>query len=233
MIPRAARRLETTLLSSHQHLPRPARLYSTPSKPVNAPALATAQISQPRYPAFFSRPSPEHTLDGVSSPNNDMGGFLKRRTPYTILPTPLPNDRSSDINDFWFIDSPTQDLLAVMDACLHNLYDVPRAKGIFERLRQKSTNPVLETRVYNAFLEAYINMASTRESNNRSFWVESAWELYEIMERGEETVKPNAGTYAIMLIAWHRLVALLSEHLYFSHCRCTFKVQSRICIACD
>ncbi|KAG0702803.1 hypothetical protein DFH29DRAFT_763387, partial [Suillus ampliporus] len=121
----------TRLVSySRQRLPRPARLYSNPSKRVNAPATAFAQVPLPNaeYPPFLvQREDSNHLLA--------MHGFLKRRTPYTILPTPLPDDRASALNSFYFTDSPTQDQLAVMDACLHNLYDVPRAKQVFEQLR--------------------------------------------------------------------------------------------------
>ena len=92
-----------------------------------------------------------------------------------------------------------------MDACLHNLYDVPRAKSIFERMRERVGNPALETRVYNAFLEAYVNMAGSQQgSSQRHYWVESAWELFDALESGREKHEPNASTYAIMLIAWNR-----------------------------
>jgi DNA-directed RNA polymerase len=90
-----------------------------------------------------------------------------------------------------------------MDACLHGLYDVPRAKTIFERMREKIGNPALEIKVYNAFLEAYIDMAGSHEKD-RVYWIENAWELYDILESGREKHEPNASTYAIMLIAWHR-----------------------------
>ncbi|KAJ6615404.1 DNA/RNA polymerase [Mycena sp. CBHHK59/15] len=82
----------------------------------------------------------------VAVRREDLQVFLQRRTPYTILPTPLPQDCTSEANDYWFSDSTTQDLMAVMDACLHNLYDVPRAKGIFDRLRNKSS-AALEIRI--------------------------------------------------------------------------------------
>ncbi|KAG1726280.1 uncharacterized protein EDB91DRAFT_1061713, partial [Suillus paluster] len=118
-------------LVSRQRLPRPARLYSNPSKKVNAPATAFAQVPLPHseYPPFLAQREEDSTHLLA------MHGFLKRRTPYTILPTPLPDDRASALNSFYFTDSPTQDQLAVMDACLHNLYDVPRAKQVFEQLR--------------------------------------------------------------------------------------------------
>ncbi|KAK2465507.1 hypothetical protein APHAL10511_002399 [Amanita phalloides] len=194
MIPRAARRLETTWLASRQSLPRPARLYSSPSRPSNAPALATAQVPMQDYP-----PYPASTQITA-----DVELFLHRRQGYTILPPPLPLDRSSFANEMLYGHSPTQDLLAVMDACLHNLFDVSRAKHIFDRLRQSENNPIVDPRVYNAFLEAYLNMATAREPDSRDYWVEAACELYELMESGAEKILPVSGTYAIMLLIWSR-----------------------------
>ena len=211
MIPRATHRLEatlrleTTLLSSRQSLPRPARLYSTPSKRALAPAFATAQSPRPDYPGFLSQPLPSHSLEPHNgSFGKELQGFFHRQIPYTIIPAPLPSDRSSDTNTIWFTDSATQDLLGVMDACLHNLYDLPRAKSIFERMREKIGNPVLETRIYNAFLEAYIDMAALNAQSRRRYWLESAWDLYDVLESGSEKHEPNSRTYAIMLLAWHR-----------------------------
>ena len=89
-----------------------------------------------------------------------------------------------------------------MDACLYNLYDVPRAKQIFERLRKTtSAESLLEARIYNSFLEAYVEMASIKEPNDGDLWVEEAWSLYEAMESGSENVHPTPQTYAIMLLA--------------------------------
>jgi DNA-directed RNA polymerase len=199
MIPLSRRRLETTLVScSRQSLPRPARLYSTPSKATYAPAFASSQSVQPPvdYPAFLSQPR-----------KDDMHGFLKRRTPYTILPTPLPEDQTSNLNDFYFTDSPTQDLLAVIDACIHNLYDVPRAKQVFERLRKSTkADAMLDVRLYNSFLEAFIGMATQKDPENKILWLEDAWTLFDAMEAGKEIAPPNATTYALMLTAWIRFV---------------------------
>lgn len=139
--------------------------------------------------------------------NDELQQFLARRPQFTMLPTPLPNDRTSALNEFYFPDSPTQDLVAVMDACLHNLYDVPRATQIFENMRtDKPGEPLLDTRVYNSFLEAFIEMATTKGKAKREFWVKKAWRLFSIMEQGKERVVPTAGTYATMLIAWLRYV---------------------------
>lgn len=204
MIPRnSTRRLETTLVSySRQRLPRPARLYSTPSKKANAPA-AFAQLQLPTPDTFrFTTQKDPLTDEGLSFVN-DMRGFLHRRVPYTILPTPLPDQSNSTaLNTYFFPDSPTQDQLAVMDACLYNLYDVPRAKQIFERLRKSiPAESLLEARIYNAFLEAYVEMASIKEPNDGALWAEEAWSLYEAMENGSENIHPTAQSYAIMLLA--------------------------------
>ncbi|GLB44584.1 putative DNA-dependent RNA polymerase catalyzes the transcription of DNA into RNA using the four ribonucleoside triphosphates as substrates [Lyophyllum shimeji] len=203
MIPRAVKRLETTLLSSRQGLPRPARLYSTPSKKANAPAFATAQIQHTEYPSYLSQPQQDIPLESRKVPlGKELAAFLQRTAPYTILPAPLPSDRSSPLNDIFYPDTTTQDLLSVMDACLHNLYDVPRARGIFERLREKIGNPVLSTHVYNAFLEAYVAVATTKGPVD--VFLEYAWELYNILESEKEQFAPDATTYAIMLLAYHR-----------------------------
>jgi DNA-directed RNA polymerase len=129
-----------------------------------------------------------------------------------MLPAPRPLDSKSDANSYWFVDSPTQELLAVMDACLHGLFDVERAKGIFDRMRQKVGNPALETRIYNAFLEAYLGMSTMPETQDKGYWVDSLWELYGVMESGEEKVRPSASTYAIALLSWYRYVFLSNTH---------------------
>lgn len=150
-------------------------------------------------------PVQQETPDSTAftSAYDDMQGFLRRRTPYTILPTPLPDDTSSELNDFYFTDSPTQDQVAVIDACLHNLYDVPRARAIFNRLRnEKPGDPILSVRLHNSLLNAYIAMAVTKESARASYWMEAATTLYEDMEGRRSKVPPNANTYANMLVAW-------------------------------
>ena len=130
---------------------------------------------------------------------------MRRRTPYTILPTPLPEDHSSQLNSMYFADGPTQDQIAVIDACLHNLYDIPRAKHIFDQLRQdKIGDPMLSQRVYNSIIAAYIDMAASKDPSHATQWVDNAISVYEAMESGKDMVAPNANTYASMLIAWQR-----------------------------
>jgi len=203
--------LETTLLSySRQALPRPARLYSTPSMARRNAYLAQPLPAQPGLPPYMSKPSgrSDATVSG------DMQNYLKRDASYTILPTPLPTDQSSHLNDIYFTDSPTQDLLAVIDACLHNLYDIPRAKQIFERLRKSSkAEIVLNTRLYNSLLEAFIAMATSKDPSNRLVWLEDAWVLFDSMETGMEVASPNATTYALMLAAWLRWEKTHSSHV--------------------
>jgi DNA-directed RNA polymerase, mitochondrial len=204
MILRTAYRVESTLVS-RQALPRPARLYSTPSKRASAPALATANA--PAQPPLGYVPYAHTPGDEIHPLSSDMQGFLRRRTSYTIIPPPLPGDRSGMVNEYFFTDSPTQDLLAIMDACLHNLYDVPRAKSVFERLRStRAGDPILQTRLYNSFMEAYIDMATEREPDKRSFWVREAYNLYQIMQSRKENIGPSASTYALILIAWRRSI---------------------------
>ncbi|EKM52814.1 uncharacterized protein PHACADRAFT_261459 [Phanerochaete carnosa HHB-10118-sp] len=210
----SSRRFETTLLSySRQSLPRPFRLYTTPTKRSNAPGpdLGTASVPSPDFPAFMNMQKPQNAVGSsidLSGELNlkyaDMKGFLRKRTPYTILPTPLPDDASSESNDIHFTDTLTQDSVAVIDACLHNLYDVPRAQGVFDRLRAaKPDDPIFDDRLYNSILHAYLQMATTKESLRRNHWVEDACALYESMEAGND-VAPTGSTYALLLLVWHR-----------------------------
>ncbi|CAL1697785.1 unnamed protein product [Somion occarium] len=213
MIPltkRSTRRLETTLVSySRQSLPRPARLYSSPSKSAHAPAFATS-VPQPEAPLPYLPPN----LEREFSKTKEMATFLHERQSYTILPTPAPAD-SSDTNTMIFPDTALQNMVSIIEACVHNLYDVPRAKTVFEGLRRRHRcDPLLHGGLYNLLLDAYIEMASVKEVEKRSHWVEDACALFEVMENGKDKVTPTANTYAIMLRAWvlfnpssHRLVA--------------------------
>lgn len=51
--------------------------------------------------------------------------------------------------------------------------------------KDKPWEPLLDARVYNSFLEAFIEMATTKEQHNREFWVEKAWTLFSVMEDGK------------------------------------------------
>jgi DNA-directed RNA polymerase len=212
MIPLSTRavrkKTESTLLSySRQRLPRPARLYSSPTKRASAQAFDTLTSPIPdSYPAFLpAHPKLADATGNVPDNTNtsDMHTFLRSRTPYTILPPPLPKD--SDLNDLLYTDSPTQDLIAAMDACLHNCYDVSRAKEIFDNLRAKGAEKILHPRLYTAFVEAYLEMAVS-EPEKRAFWVEDAWTLLDLVFSGNEKITATSGTYALALVAWLRCV---------------------------
>jgi DNA-directed RNA polymerase, mitochondrial len=213
MIPlstRAARKKTETILSyPRQCLPRPARLYSTPTKRASAPAIdAISPPPSDTYPAFLlAHPKLADSTGAASSDSStsDMRSFLLTRTPYTILPPPLPQDKHSELNDFYYTDSPTRDLIAVMDACLHNGYDVPRAKEIFDGLRARRAEQIFHPRLYTAFVEAYLNMA-LKEPEKRSLWVEDTWALLDSIFSGNERVAVTTGAYALALVAWLRCI---------------------------
>lgn len=194
--------LGTTLLSySRQALPRPARLYSAPSTARRNAYLAQSLPAQPELPPYMSKPK---GLDDIAV-SEEMRSFLKRDTPYTVLPTPLPPKHSSPLNDLYFADSPTRDLVAVIDACLHNFYDVPRAKHIFDTLRKgRKAEAMMDIRLYNLMLEVYLTMATSKDPNNRLVWLEDMWGLFDCMETETEAIVPNEATYAIMLTGWLR-----------------------------
>jgi DNA-directed RNA polymerase len=124
---------------------------------------------------------------------------------HTLLPPPLPSDKQSELNDLYYTDSPTCDMIAVMDACLHNCYDVQRAKEIFDDLRAKRSEQILHPRLYTAFVEAYLNMA-LKEPEKKAIWVEDAWFLLDSLFGGQEKVAVTSGAYALALIAWLRFV---------------------------
>lgn len=202
MIPRTARRtFETTLLASRQALPRPARLYSTPTKKTSAPSTATAShVPTPDFP-FLPQSSPQHS--SFSDFGQNLTNFLHRPPPITIIPTPIPD--GSDSNNPWFSDSRSVGMTGIIDACLHNLYDVPRAQDVFSRLRTKVGSKLLNTSLYNAFLEAYVGMAH-KDEMQRKYWICEARKLYDVLELGAEEVHPNARTYSTMLFLWYQYV---------------------------
>jgi DNA-directed RNA polymerase, mitochondrial len=209
MIPRVARRVEATLSVSRQPLPRPARLYSSSSRRNEAPATATAQRSPPDFPHFdfasgsSTTPSTSPSPYELTTPlSNVILGYLERRSPITILPTPLPHG-SAPIEgyDQWFKDSKSQDMSGIIDACLYNLVDVPRAQHVFDRLRRQAGSSILGSGLYNSLLNAFLGM-SLNESSKKNYWVEEAWKLYNILESGEDDVQPTAKTYSTILAVW-------------------------------
>jgi DNA-directed RNA polymerase len=198
------RRVEkTTWLLSRQALPRPARLHSTPTRRANAPALAAAEHSRNiEFPSFVvHRQAPAPRPKDENRILNDLERFLLRDRTYTVLPPPPPLDAPASV-ETWYTDTLTQESMSIMDACLHNLYDVPRAKIIFEQLRQNETKSLLETGVYNAFIEAYYGMAFQKDRENSGQWLDNIHDLYQILESEVENTAPNKVTYGLMLRIW-------------------------------
>ncbi|EJD39851.1 DNA/RNA polymerase [Auricularia subglabra TFB-10046 SS5] len=104
----------------------------------------------------------------------------------------------------YFADSYTLDQIAIIDACLHNGYNVARAKALFDKIRASTAaDSVLDARLYNTVLEGYLNECA-RDPKDLDIWIEEAWLLFESMESGNDKALPTALTYAIMLLAWHR-----------------------------
>ncbi|KAF9546254.1 DNA/RNA polymerase [Agrocybe pediades] len=205
MIPRTAtRRLETTLLCARQALPRPARLYSTPSQKLSAPATAAATSTY-----IDSGLPPFLTTQNATKANGKLRDFLSRDPSYVLVPTPEPAKAMTMESDRWFGDPLSLDMTGIIDACLHNLYDVPRAMDVFTRLRERIGSVALDTPLYNAFLLAYSGMAE-KDSHKKAVWLGEAWSLYTVMEKGLEQVHPNAKTYSIMLSIWHQSVYISS-----------------------
>lgn len=143
-----------------------------------------------------------------SPPDGTLTSFLRRRAqePLTIVPIPLPDDATSStpLHDYFFPDTRSQDLVAIMDTCLNDCYDVPRARDIFEATRKRNkVKYLLNTQTYNKFLLAYSEMA-LRHEQHRDDWLREAWLLFTKMESGEERVVPNAESYVIMTLLWNR-----------------------------
>lgn len=215
MIPRAVRRLEAKFSASRQRLPRPARLYSSPSKRNDAPATATVQQPPPDFPAFgpgvvgtssssIKLPTSPSSYEVAGTPlSHLLSDYLDRRPQLTILPTPLaPGSDPVEGYNQWFRDSKSQDMAGIIDACLHDLYDVPRAQDVFERLRRQAGSSILGSGLYNSLLSAYFGM-SLKDPTKKNYWVEEAWKLYNILESEQDGVQPSVRTYSITLALWH------------------------------
>ena len=153
-------------------------------------------------------PSQAHSRETPSNPFiynglDGMGAFLQRRIPYTFLPTPTPADVLSPLNDMVFPSSQVQDSLSVIDTCLHDCYDVPRAQFVLDQLRGRpGAETILEPRIFNLFFEAYLKLAEENINGNWADPLQKSWSLYQDMESTKESIAPIASTYAIMLKTW-------------------------------
>lgn len=133
-----------------------------------------------------------------------MRNFLRQK-PLIVLPTPRPPKYSapstSEYNKF-FPETVTLDKFAIMQACLKNNLDVPRAHQLFtEAVQNKKLQPLLDTQVYNAFLMGYFNYAEEQEQagHQAKAWRTEVWRLYDSMEVARAKIEPDLNTYVIML----------------------------------
>ncbi|KAJ1306117.1 hypothetical protein OPQ81_010828 [Rhizoctonia solani] len=127
-----------------------------------------------------------------------------RRQPLTLLPTPLPDDMPQ--NEHYFPSSKKQQSLAVIAACLRDLYDVPRAEEIFNRLREEAHTgmSVMTIDTYNAILLAYAQLqaeGTPLAHAIRVHWAEKLWNLWQILVSETDRVALNATSMAIAFLA--------------------------------
>ena len=121
----------------------------------------------------------------------------------TILPTPLPvSEQGAAEHQRYFPDSNVMAHVAIVDACLANFRDVPRARSLFAELRRdrKAANFV-DVRVFNRFLHTYFLLAEDPNTSPEETdkYRMLAWELYNSMVENKENVVPNSHTSALML----------------------------------
>lgn len=164
-----------------------------------ASCRAIASTAQKHGAAAALRRKPLETFEAERSLRD-----VRCPVPHTILPTPQPLSEPSQSfeQSRYFPDSGSIALLAIMDACLTNLYDVPRAHQLLTTLRQQSNSTtILDVRIYNRFLRAYFEYAEsdTAKKKNAEQWRREAWRLHDLMCQGKEPAVPNEHTNAIMV----------------------------------
>jgi hypothetical protein len=214
MLVGARQRLESTLVASRPRTALAAcSFFHTSTCRRNQAAQAALQV-EPQITLMSDYKQPKKPQSQLVQ---QMGGFLRRGIP--PVKTPTISTASSD-HKYWFLDAATQDSLGILDACLGNLYDVPRAKALFDRMRKQKKNPTLESKLYNRVMEAYAEMAEKPEEK-REYWLEEILKLWEEMvnesefdderlmklddaERAREIeagrrIAPTQATYALML----------------------------------
>ncbi|KAG8771324.1 DNA-directed RNA polymerase [Ceratobasidium sp. 428] len=127
----------------------------------------------------------------------------RRSRPLTLLPTPLPETENQD--DMYFPSSKKQQSLAVIAACLRDLYDVKRAENVFDRLRKDATagSGVLTVDTYNAFMLAYAQLQAEGigDHKEQAGWANKLWDIWNTLVTEEESVSLNSTTIAIAFLA--------------------------------
>ncbi|KAG8812035.1 DNA-directed RNA polymerase, partial [Serendipita sp. 399] len=102
----------------------------------------------------------------------------------------------------FFPDTPSLDKLAIMEACLAGFLDVRRAHQLFnDAMEDPKLCYLLDTKVHNTFLRAYIDYALhiEQQGDAADFWRSQFWALYKKMSTKGYHARPNANTYTIML----------------------------------
>jgi len=130
----------------------------------------------------------------------------------TILPTPLPvGEQGAAEHQRYFPDSSFVALVAIVDACLSNFHDIPRAQSLFAELRddRKAVN-FMDVRVFNRFLHAYFTLAENPNTGYKDAEKHriQAWGLYKSMVENKERVEPNPHTSALMLRGLLRYISV-------------------------
>ncbi|CEL52694.1 DNA-directed RNA polymerase, mitochondrial [Rhizoctonia solani AG-1 IB] len=116
----------------------------------------------------------------------------------------MPEDMPQ--NEQIFPSSKKQQSLAVIAACLRDLYDVPRAEEIFHRLREEADTgaSVMTIDTYNAMLLAYAQLqaeGTQLAEPVRAQWAEKLWNLWQVLIEEKDRVALNATSMAIAFLA--------------------------------
>ncbi|KAF8317989.1 hypothetical protein DL93DRAFT_2055181, partial [Clavulina sp. PMI_390] len=61
---------------------------------------------------------------------------FSRAAPMVVLPTPLPSDEKSAQDSYYFPRSSHVEMLNIIDACMFRGHDMPRARVLFDSLRE-------------------------------------------------------------------------------------------------
>jgi DNA-directed RNA polymerase len=168
---------------------------------------AVAAVKLPAVPRFETHHAPQ-AIQSLQYKQIQRMEEL-RNQPLTLLPTPMPEDMPQ--NEQIFPSSKKQQSLAVIAACLRDLYDVPRAEEIFHRLREEADTgaSVMTIDTYNAMLLAYAQLqaeGTQLAEPVRAQWAEKLWNLWQVLIEEKDRVALNATSMAIAFLAHIRSV---------------------------
>ena len=192
-----------------------ARTHATPTSSAAALARGGRRIPEARRALYLSaRVCAKVKVQRTSPAPLRLTSFKDLRGPnfLTVLPTPLPvGEQDEAEHQRYFPDSNSMALVAIVDACLSNFHDIPRAQSLFADLRRdrKATN-FIDVRVFNRFLYAYFTLAedpNTLPKQAEKYRMQ-AWELYKSLVENKETVDPNPHTSALMLRGLLRYISI-------------------------